>query len=75
MLYTFEYTTQEERTGILENNQDKYLIEERNIREGNFLIFTDVKPIEMEIEDLKGRQNTTDNTILSLMDAILMGGM
>jgi hypothetical protein len=29
------------------------LIEEKNIREGNFLIFTDVKPIEVEIEELK----------------------
>lgn len=75
MINKLEYTTQEERTSILENNQDKYLIEERNIREGNFLIFTDVKPIELEIEDLKGRQDITDNTILSLMDVILMGGM
>lgn len=75
MIYKYEYTTQEERENIINNNQDKYLIEEKNIREGNFLIFTDIKPIEVEIEDLKGRQDITDNTILSLMDVILMGGM
>ena len=41
------------------------------------LIFTFIYSDEtlIEIEDLKGRQDITDNTILSLMDVILMGGM
>ena len=55
MQITIEYTNQQEREQILEEHQDKYLIEieEKNITEGNFLVFSTVKPIESEIDDLK----------------------
>lgn len=49
MQITIEYTNQQEREQILEEHQDKYLIEEKNITEGNFLVFSTVKPIESEI--------------------------
>lgn len=72
MKYTFEYTTQEERTDIINSNQGKYLIEERNIREGNFLIFTDVKPLEVEVQELNNRTQATEDALLAIM---MMGGM
>lgn len=53
MKYIFEYTSPEQRVTIIAENNDKYLIVEKNIREGNFLVFTDVKPVEIEIEELK----------------------
>lgn len=45
MKYEFKYTKEEERQKIIEDNKDKYLIEEQNIIEGNFLIFSDEKPL------------------------------
>lgn len=53
MKFTFEYETQEERRNIINSNLEKYLVEEKNIREGNFLIFTDIKPLELEVQELK----------------------
>lgn len=56
MVYRIQYQNQDERQSIIDNNVDKYLIEEQNITEGNFLIFTDEKPITEELNDLK-REN------------------
>lgn len=67
MIYNHEYTTQEERENIINSNTDKYLIEERNIKEGNFLIFTDVKPIEIEVQETKERLTSTENTLIELL--------
>lgn len=53
MKYIFNYNNDEERQGIILSNSDKFLIEEQNITEGNFLIFTDVKPIEQELMELQ----------------------
>ena len=41
-----QYINLIERSSILESNKDKYLIEEQNITEGNFLIFSDTKPTD-----------------------------
>lgn len=72
MIYKYEYTTQEERTSILESNQDKYLIEEKNIREGNFLVFTDVKPLEVEITELKTSNEELSNYMLDVDMRLVM---
>lgn len=48
-----EYSNKEEREMIINKHRDKYLIEEQNITEGNFLVFMDVRPVEIEIEELK----------------------
>lgn len=43
--YKYEYTDQTtDRQNILDSHKDLILIEEQNITEGNFLIFTDIKP-------------------------------
>lgn len=53
MKFKYEYFNDEDRQSIIVKNSDKYIIEEQNITEGNFLIFTDVKPIEIEVKELK----------------------
>lgn len=59
MEHIFEYSNADERKSIIEDNRDKYLITEKNIKEGNFLIFSDTRDIEMQVEQLQ-----VDNTIL-----------
>ncbi|MDI2588031.1 hypothetical protein OR571_13130 [Psychrobacillus sp. NEAU-3TGS] len=44
MIYRFQYTDEASREQIISLNQDKRIIEEQNIIDGNFLIFTDEKP-------------------------------
>lgn len=58
-----QYTDQADRETKLQENQDKFLIEEQNIQDGNFLIFSDVKSTD---EQLKQLQQDT----LILMDAL-----
>lgn len=48
MRYRYEYQTDEERASIINNNSQLFLIEEQNIIDGNFLIFSD-EPLEKEI--------------------------
>lgn len=45
MIYKFEYANETDKALILEQHKEKYLIEEQNIREGNFLIFSDTEPL------------------------------
>lgn len=64
-----QYFNEEERQNIIDDNSSLFLIEEHNILEGNFLLFSDTEPIRelSEIEVLK-------NTILELSDE-LSGGI
>lgn len=72
MLHKFQYDSETERNIIIASNSDKWLVEEQNIVEGNFLIFTDVKPSLSEIEEIKQRVDLTEEAI----DFLLMtGGM
>ena len=68
MLTTIEYANKEERDFILQQYKDKYLIAEKNIKEGNFLIFTDVKPIEISITEL----NQDINDVAELTTIVAM---
>jgi hypothetical protein len=61
MLTKIQYSDLVERQLKIDENKDKMLIEEQNITEGNFLIFTDIKPIENQLNDIK---NNTDMIIL-----------
>lgn len=51
--YRFQFDDQEDRKLIIEQNADKYLVEEMRLFEGNFLIFSDVKPIEEVVKTLE----------------------
>ena len=53
MIFKRQYTTNEERELLVNENKDKFLVEEMNIQEGNFLVFSDTKPIYIEIEEIK----------------------
>ncbi|WP_019849833.1 hypothetical protein [Desulfitobacterium sp. PCE1] len=46
MITKIQYTDQINRQEILDANKDKILIEEQNIVEGNFLVFSDTPNIE-----------------------------
>ena len=63
MIKKIQYTDLVSRKTILDANTDKYLVEEQNITEGNFLIFTDAKPLENQLVDLSDNQ-------LVLMDVL-----
>lgn len=71
MIYKFQYTDNREQ--IVLDNADKFLIEDQNLFEGKFLIFSDVKlirplpPIRTDLEDI---------TILvaDLTELVLLGG-
>lgn len=69
MEYVFQYDTEEERTRLLGGNSEKYLIIEKNITEGNFLVFTDIKPTEIEILELTEDVNdVAELTTITAMD-------
>ncbi|PRR85945.1 hypothetical protein [Clostridium luticellarii] len=70
MNYKFEYKTDEEKTNILNQNKDKVLIEEQNLFTGNFLIFSDVKPLENQISELQDNQLILMNAIADLYAAL-----
>lgn len=59
MITKIQYIDSTDRQTILDANINKFLIEEQNflsddnITKINFLIFTDIKPIEQEVTDLK----------------------
>lgn len=52
-IYRIQFDTEEKRESLLVEHADKYLIEEARLFEGNFLIFTDVSPVEADIKELK----------------------
>lgn len=67
MITKIQYTDQASRQAALDANTDKFLTEEANITEGNFLTFTDVKPMESQIQDL----SNTANMILLKQEGII----
>lgn len=47
MTLKFSFNTEKDKLIILENNKDKYLIEEQYLLNGNFLVFSDTPTIEI----------------------------
>lgn len=73
--YRFQFSTEEERSAILENHSDKYLIEEERLFEGNFLTLTDVKPIEVEIEEIRRENEVLKQSVAELSFLVSVGGV
>jgi len=80
MEYKFKYENKEERDSIIKEHSNLILIEEQNITEGNFLIFTDIQPEQSEeIQDLNTRINditeylssSDETTITNIEQSIL----
>jgi len=63
MILKVQFTDSKDRQEKINSNRDKILIEEQNISDGNFLIFSDVKPFEEQVLHLQ-----RDNVVL--MDAL-----
>lgn len=61
MVKKVQYKDLTEKQAVISSNKSLTLIEEQNISEGNFLIFTDEKP--QTLEDI-------NNNVLILMNAI-----
>lgn len=53
MITKIQYTDSTDRQAKLTANADKFLIEEQNITEGNFLIFTDIEPVDSKVTGLQ----------------------
>lgn len=53
MIYKVEFKDHDDRNKKIKEHSDKFLIEIQDTIEGKFLIFTDIKPIENEVEALK----------------------
>lgn len=72
MEYKYEYKDTVEREDILVKNKELFWIEEQNITEGNFLIFSDVQPqmIDLEAQDLSSRVLDISNYLESQTDLI-----
>jgi hypothetical protein len=67
MIKKVQYIDDTDRQQKLTDNSSMILIEEDNITEGNFLIFSDVKPLENQLQDL----NNTANVILLKQEGII----
>lgn len=52
MIYKFQYYSDEERLRLLIENENLVLIEEQNISEGNFLVFTDKNSLTTVEEEI-----------------------
>ena len=56
-----QFDSEEEKANIIEQYKDLVLVEEQYLTEGNFLIFTDIPPVENQLQDIK---NSTDMILL-----------
>lgn len=76
MITKYQYDSVQEREQILEENKNLYLIEEQNIHEGDFLIFSDVEPVfdipnpDEDIIEIKSRIELMQK----VLDELLLGG-
>ncbi len=71
MEYTFQYNDTKEREQIISGNSEKYLIYDRRLNEGNFLVFVDKRPIEEQLTELKEKLALQDTVIEELMFSVI----
>ena len=78
-MYKFKYETFTERAQIFNDNKDKFFIEEQNLFEGNYLIFSDDEPIkelngvteiENKISILEAENETLKQELSITQDAV-----
>lgn len=70
MKYKYQYKDNTERQSVLDSHKGKYLVEEQNITDGNFLIFSDIKPTEDKFKDLQDNQLIVMNAIADLYSSL-----
>lgn len=70
MVYKIQYTDSINRQAVIDAHKDLILTEEQNITEGNYLIFSDTKPLENQVADLQDNQLTIMGAIADLYSAL-----
>lgn len=73
MRYKIQYTDDLDRQRIMDENTDKQLIEEHNIAEGNFLVFTDMLA-QTTLEELKENQLILMDVMATMYEDMLAKG-
>lgn len=74
MNYEFEYSSETERNQIITNNSDKFLVAEKNLVTGNYLVFSDVSPIEEQVKQLQQDNLITFEVLATIYEELLMKG-
>lgn len=69
MKWTYQYNTDVEKQAIMDSNTDKILIEEQNIVDGKFLIFSDEE--SLPTEERLSRLETKVDLILAKQEALV----
>lgn len=66
--HKIQYHNAKDREEIINNNKDKHLVEEQNITEGNFLIFSEEPPTKeiIYVEVPEGELKSYENRIIDL---------
>ena len=76
MLKKFQYTTDEEKQTVLQENSTLILVEEQNISEGNYLIFAesleDIRVVPTPIEDRLTNIEDTQDLILLKLEGVIV---
>ena len=70
-MLTVEFNTEQEKEEIINQNLDKYLIEEKYLLSGNFLIFTNTPTLENKISILEAE----NESLKEGLRAVLRGDM
>lgn len=73
MIFKKQYITVDEKEQILKNHRHLVLIEEQNITEGNFLIFSDEPPlpsIEQQVNEFKRKMEESNLVQLEVLATI-----
>ena len=70
-MLTVEFNTEQEKEEIINQNLDKYLIEEKYLLSGNFLIFTNAPTLENKISILEAENESLKDGLR----AVLRGDM
>ncbi len=69
-MLTVEFNTEQEKEEIINQNLDKYLIEEKYLLSGNFLIFTNAPTLENKISILEAENETLKQELSITQDAV-----
>lgn len=83
MFHKFQYHDEQERENLIEQHSNLYLIEEQNVEEGSFLIFSEKpSPVQIvytqisaeEMEALKAENQALNTAVVELYE-IALGGI
>ena len=67
MITRIEFKDETEKINIINNNKDKYLIEEMYLIEGNFLVFSDCANTDIILTQLDDKISILENRINELV--------